>query len=59
MPGFLVPENGGAGKFYQSEGQFVFVNSTGTKIVTLVKAEETSGLLLDWAVVTFDVASTP
>jgi hypothetical protein len=58
LPGFLVPKGINGEEYYKSEGQFVFVNSTGTKIYALVKAEAASGLLHDWAVVDFDVNTT-
>jgi hypothetical protein len=59
LPQFLVPDGEGGGDLYDSEGHFVFVNSTGERFYALLRADEDSGLQLDWAVALFDVASTP
>jgi hypothetical protein len=59
LPQFIVPDGQGGGTLYDSEGYFVFVNSTGMKFHALVKADDASGLLLDWAVASFAVIDEP
>ena len=59
LPQFLVPNGQGGGTLHDARGKFVFVNSAGTRFHALIQADQSSGLLLDWAVASFDVASTP
>lgn len=55
FPGFLIPDGTGSGSFYNSLGYFGFLNSAGTEYYVLVKAEEGSGALNDWAIATIEV----
>lgn len=55
LPGFLVPAIDNDFAFYESEGHFGFFNSSGNRYYVLVKAQDGSGLLNDWAVATIDV----
>ena len=55
LPGFMVPDGTGDGKFVESEGHFGFFNKSGTKYYVLVRAREGSGMLDDWAVATLEV----
>jgi hypothetical protein len=45
LPNFSVNE-----ALYKGHGRFVFFNAAGTKLFTIVQADETSGLLLDYAI---------
>jgi|GEM_PF-1069306 len=55
LPGFLIPDGTGGGKFYKSQGYYGFFNSTGTKFNVIVKVEEGSGTQNEWAIVTVDI----
>lgn len=59
LPPFLVPNGSGGGTLYNSGGHFAFVNAAGTKVHVLVQAAAGSGLLNDWATVSFDVSALP
>ncbi len=50
LPGFMVPDGSGDGTYFKSEGHFGFFNSNGDKFFVLVRAQEGSGMLNDWAV---------
>jgi len=54
LPGFLVPDGSGDGIYFKSEGHFGFFNSNGDKFFVLVRAQEGSGMLNDWAVATVE-----
>jgi hypothetical protein len=47
---FILPDNVTGVRYYNSEGHFVFVNSEGTKLYVIIKADKNSGLLSDWAI---------
>jgi hypothetical protein len=55
LPQFAVP---GVGSF-KSEGRFVFVRADGQRVYLLVKAENASGMALDWGLVVYDRADLP
>ena len=55
LPGFLIPDGSGDGNIFKSQGHFGFFNSNGTKFHVIVKAEEGSGALNEWAIVSVDV----
>ncbi|WP_298497546.1 hypothetical protein [uncultured Algibacter sp.] len=55
LPGFLIPDGYGGGEIYKSYGHFGFFNSDGTKYYVLVKVEEGTGALNEWAIATIDV----
>lgn len=54
LPGFMVPDGSGDGTYFKSEGHFGFFNSSGEKFFVLVRAQEGSGMLNDWAVATVE-----
>lgn len=47
---FLVPSGIEGGRLVMAEGRYVFANRLGTKIYSIVKANNESGLLYDWAI---------
>lgn len=55
LPGFIIPDGTDGGKFFRSQGHFGFFNSQGTEFYVLVKAEEGTGSLNEWAIVTVEV----
>lgn len=55
LPGFLIPDGSGGGVFYNSLGYFGFFDSTGTQFYVIVKVEEGSGSLNEWAIATLEV----
>ena len=55
LPRFSVP---GAGSF-KSEGRFVFFKGDGQRVYLLLKAEDGSGMALDWGLVVYDRADLP
>ena len=55
LPGFLIPDGSGGGTIYNSEGFYGFFNSSGSEYYVLIKAENGSGLLKPWAIVTIQV----
>jgi hypothetical protein len=50
----MLPRFDVSGTKYAAHGKFVFLSSDGTKVHVVVMADVTSGLLNDFAVVTFD-----
>ena len=54
LPGFLVTDGSGDGTYFKSEGHFGFFNSSGDKFFVLVRAQEGSGMLNDWALATME-----
>ncbi len=59
LPPFEVPDGSGGTARHPSVGRYVFVDGAGRRIYALVQAPAAAGLTADWAVATFDVASTP
>jgi hypothetical protein len=55
LPGFLYPSHDGMGRFFESEGRYVFFNSQGTQLYVVVRSWPGSGSLNDWAIVTMDL----
>ncbi len=55
LPGFLIPDGTGDGNIFKSQGHFGFFNSNGTKFHVIVKVQEGSGALNEWAIVSVDV----
>lgn len=52
---FLVPKGNEGGELFSAEGYYVFTNNEGTKIYSIVKADEESGLVNDWAINTINI----
>ena len=55
LPKFAVP---GAGSFI-SEGRYVFTTTNGQRVYVLVKADNASGLALDWGLVVYNMSDLP
>ncbi|MCF7568513.1 hypothetical protein L3X37_09065 [Sabulilitoribacter arenilitoris] len=55
LPGFFIPNENTGDKVYDSQGHFGFFNSDGTKYYVLVKVEEGTGAVNEWAITTIDV----
>lgn len=55
IPGFLIPDGLGGGVFYNGLGYFGFFNDAGTNYHMLIKAEEGTGSLNNWAIATIVV----
>lgn len=55
LPRFAVPGVGSV----KSEGQFVFFKGDGQRVYLLLKAEDGSGMALDWGLVVYDRADLP
>jgi hypothetical protein len=55
LPRFAVPGVGSA----KSEGRFVFFKADGQRIYLLLKAEDGSGMALDWGLVVYDRSAIP
>ncbi|MDQ4080276.1 MAG: Ig-like domain-containing protein, partial [Gemmatimonadota bacterium] len=55
LPRFPVP---GVGSF-EAEGKFLFFKADGERLYVLLKAEDGSGMALDWGLVVYDRADLP
>lgn len=55
LPQFAVP---GVGSF-RSEGRFVFSSPSGQRVYLLVRADNASGMALDWGLVVYSLAEVP
>ena len=55
LPRFAVPGVGSV----KSEGKFVFFKGDGQRVYLLAKAEDGSGMALDWGLVVYDRADVP
>ncbi|HEX2778816.1 MAG TPA: Ig-like domain-containing protein [Gemmatimonadaceae bacterium] len=55
LPRFILD---GTGSF-RSEGQFVFTNSSATRVYVLVRAEGSAGLANDWGIASYDMTELP
>jgi hypothetical protein len=55
LPQFAVP---GVGSF-EAEGKFAFFKADGERLYLLIKAEDGSGMALDWGLVTYSRADLP
>ena len=55
LPGFLTPDGTGGGTASVARGYFGFFNAAGSKYYVLVKADDGSGSLNEWALVSVPV----
>jgi len=55
IPPFLVPDGMGGGTVYQSQGRIGMFNQSGSIFHIFVQAEEGSGLLNNWALVSISI----
>ncbi len=55
LPTFSVSDGMGGSTEHAARGAFVFANSTGATFHVLYRADESSGLLYDWAIATYDI----
>ncbi len=59
LPKYLLQVAEFGGVLYKAQGRFVFANNAGTELYVLAKADEASGLLYDWSIITIQVSDLP
>lgn len=58
LPRFKVPSGSGTIS-YASNGRFLFENTSGTRVYSIIQAPSGSGIAQSWAVATFNVSDLP
>ena len=51
---YVIPDNFGSGKFYESEPYFAFCNPTGNKVYVIAKATG-AGLVYEWSIQEYNI----
>lgn len=59
LPPFYVPDGSSGIREVEARGQFAFFDAAGSTVHVIVKADEGSGLLKDWAMTSIPTSDLP